>query len=97
MNTEHKHTPGPWAFTTNNDGGIDIVCEPNGQGNGWHEIALDVDSEANAKLIAAATELLALLEGLVAGLLNRGSFSAKQCVEDELQAAIDLFSQNQRK
>ena len=52
---EIKHSPAPWeiAETTR-----DILAETKGEGNGWYEIALSVNTKANAQLIAAAPELL---------------------------------------
>jgi len=67
--TEHKHTPGPWhAGEVENDddwqhanptrcGGCDIrISAPHGLYR--MQIATVYDNEANAKLIAAAPELL---------------------------------------
>lgn len=61
---EHEHTPGPWRVS---DTGIDVVCDPDarplpvvacqhvtGKDNG--------EATANARLIAAAPDMLAALE-----------------------------------
>lgn len=48
------HTPGPWVVGERNR---DILVEIS-EGAGWHEIALSVDTEANAHLIATAPYLL---------------------------------------
>ncbi len=62
MDNETKHTPGPWALHA--DHAI----------NGGHQIwgdgclVADVATDANARLIAAAPDLLAALEGCRAAL-----------------------------
>ena len=55
------HTPGPW-----------IASEPNGKGNGWRvgpawlgERAWSPETAADARLIAAAPEMLEALEKLL--------------------------------
>lgn len=64
-----KHTPGPWQFTTNMYGidnmqvyGVEDKNGPSGVANcGYGE-----GSEANARLIAAAPELLEACQAYVA-------------------------------
>lgn len=63
MNTNTKHTPGPWYYTGEyiNTATGDNICRIMGR------ITLrDGVSDANAALIAAAPELLEALKGLVA-------------------------------
>ena len=65
--TEQKHTPGPWKVTrrgimalnseTGRYGGV--VCQPNWCGFDPDDVWLDIPREANARLIAAAPDLLA--------------------------------------
>ena len=55
-----KHTPGPWKVSSS---GNDIE---NAYGAGVCALYADESSEANARLIAAAPELLEALERLVA-------------------------------
>ena len=72
MTQQAKHTPGPWrlgrGFGSKWDDAICdgpfIVARVNGEGyvNGWHP-----RSEATARLIAAAPELLAALTMAAAG------------------------------
>ena len=56
---EHKHTPGPWSINGNK---ID--------GNGYHIVSVNShrtsDGEANARLIAAAPELLEIVKSILA-------------------------------
>jgi hypothetical protein len=71
MKAETGHTPGPWRVTYSDDGGFQVGVE-------LHDGAFDVvicargswthrakESLANARLIAAAPELLAALVGLI--------------------------------
>ena len=58
--TYKSHTPGPWQ-----------ASEPNGRGNGWRAgpawLGMDAwsdETRANARLVAAAPELLAALQSL---------------------------------
>jgi hypothetical protein len=52
-----RHTPGPWGAITNASCGYTI------QGDGW--TLCEVDLLPDARLIAAAPELLEALEGLL--------------------------------
>lgn len=54
-----KHTPGPWVHEVYK-GKYDVHGEP---GTGY--VAKNIDREANARLIAAAPELLEILKVLV--------------------------------
>ena len=49
-----NHTLGPWNTTERRD----VVAEIWGEGNGQHEIALNIDTDANARLIAESPALL---------------------------------------
>jgi|LGVE01.1.fsa_nt_gb hypothetical protein len=73
----NKHTPGPWEFDKTSDnwpgdtGNEDILGSIIDRDGGWHicRIWEDVsenieESKANAQLIAAAPDMLAMLEGL---------------------------------
>lgn len=72
MNTP-KHTPGPWRTIESTDKTMRTVVGPDFPGQGYiADVNLcrtndtqDVDGEANARLIAAAPELLAQLKLLV--------------------------------
>lgn len=56
-----QHTPGPWETSSNSDGDWD-VCGPDG-GDMIADLKGCDNAEANARLIAAAPELLAALKG----------------------------------
>lgn len=58
MNTQHKHTPGPWNAHKYPDVKTWSVASDK-------SIASKIECEANATLIAAAPELLEALEALV--------------------------------
>lgn len=68
-----KHTPGPWIRDTGSGYGCDVRAESGrkvavtwGIGNGDpHRQAYRAECDANARLIAAAPELLAALEALL--------------------------------
>ena len=93
-----EHTPGPWTiresvtkperdFAIMAHGGI--IAEAFERGGRRHETRIEV--EANAKLIAAAPELLSALERLCKGHNVRGSDGPCDCVGcrvlDELRSA----------
>ena len=61
MKTKHTHTPGPWTFTpVSND--FRRVLSPNiNEGGNWH-VAMVQSTDADARLIAAAPELLEALK-----------------------------------
>jgi hypothetical protein len=75
MSMKAKHTPGPWILKEY-DGDYEICAEGNTQhdGHGWNiatvhgSISNDGDSRSNAKLIAAAPDLLSALEHALAAL-----------------------------
>jgi hypothetical protein len=66
-----KHTPGPWRVTNNPDGvyhdTMSLVVTDKGEVCGPRQIRLQApgDVEANARLIAAAPDLLAALKALL--------------------------------
>jgi hypothetical protein len=69
-----KHTPGPWATDRDPDRRFLVYCnDATGSlvartgGNGFEYVnTSDAEQEANARLIAAAPDLLAALKALVA-------------------------------
>jgi hypothetical protein len=79
MHTNDNHTPGPWKYQNGHDGRHPRRIITNG---GPAMIAIMADTEAsgslaplfNAKLIAAAPELLAALRGLLV------HFEGPQCL-----------------
>lgn len=68
MATKTQHTPGPWKrmFTFNviNAGGR-LVASCAGHQSTVNAMAVEAENEANARLIAAAPELLAALKRIV--------------------------------
>lgn len=63
-----KHTPGPWLIVRNGKAGHTYriwrnnhggKLSPKGKNEGWASVARYVTGEANARLIAAAPDLLA--------------------------------------
>ncbi|MET0529222.1 MAG: hypothetical protein ABW003_12965 [Microvirga sp.] len=70
-----QHTPGPWRAFANGGDDTDprklIICAKGGFDDDWHMIAQadygfpnDGDPEANARLIAAAPEMLEVLRAI---------------------------------
>ena len=72
MNTQSKHTPGPWRTIASTNKTMRTVVGPDFPGQGYianvnlcrTNNAQDVDGEANARLIAAAPELLEALKAV---------------------------------
>lgn len=76
------HTPGPWKYGEAK--GYLIVWDQNGWGVAEVKVSRGEDAAlANAKLIAAAPELLAALKHIVGGALSLPRFA-----EEEARAAI---------
>lgn len=70
-----KHTPGPWTNHNDEDHGSLIALEPRLESAGSAEIVAilpfgNANREANARLIAAAPDLLQLARQVVYGLGN---------------------------
>ena len=88
--SEAKHTPGPWQWTQHFDPTISIYKD------GFGQIARLYDSsagtgKANARLIAAAPDLLDALEGIIGYFDSGNSVSVSQATikasSDEIKAA----------
>lgn len=66
-----RHTPGPWQVSRNNAGAIPLHFQPpevigrNGQCCVASQMGNGPEAEANARLIAAAPELLAACEAML--------------------------------
>ena len=65
-----KHTPGPWWHDDDKEVGCIVIRAPDGDAVPWQiasmcDIGPSGNEEANARLIAAAPELLAALKELV--------------------------------
>lgn len=94
--TDSKHTPGPWVKTIDRDG--DFLISSN---SGEYDITTifqweDVPDEsiANARLIAAAPELLEALDGLIRDHDDPMSASTSKWFWDQARAAITKATGN---
>lgn len=83
--SDAKHTPGPWNYTLCDGESAWLVGPRNAEGPDYvadaHKLThgrRDEDSEANARLIAAAPELLAACESVIE---EYGGHHATGCVE----------------
>jgi hypothetical protein len=78
------HTPGPWIFSNNGHGGSAVMASN-------HRILGYNLEDANARLIAAAPDLLAAAKGLVEAYHNsihgRATFSQATKLADAIDAA----------
>src|SRR5690606_32489194 len=89
-----EHTPGPWDVVTTDyqpRGYPRAVIAYSDRPQGNHVIAPNVSSEANARLIAAAPDMLAALEHLTRGLpalLESIGYADEEGLIDEARAAI---------
>lgn len=97
-----KHTPGPWTVGTmvNNDGGVSIVSDEDRvcsvdaigdfpRGKGWkHE---DAERDANARLIAAAPDLLEALRYLVMHCKGLDRFEGNP-INEAIRAAREVLA-----
>jgi hypothetical protein len=82
---ETKHTPGPWRVDI-----ADTVKGPNGErvADAWIHEAIEV-SEANARLIAAAPDLLAACESLSDWLEYTMGAQSSVTNRNELRAQVE--------
>ena len=85
---EAKYTSGPWETSSNGEGQWD-VCGPDA-GDMIADLAGCENQEANARLIAAAPDLLAALETIAQG---PDEFEHSQDIWDELQACREVARQ----
>ena len=73
MSNQPKHTPGPWTIHKQNAYHISYVVRGGKKENqiaqcfNWQDKGFDVNSEANAQLIAAAPDLLEALKMMLEG------------------------------
>ena len=83
-----KHTPGPWIFPNYNQSNIIAPEQTNGNDDLYHVCTVSNNSKslANAKLIAAAPELLsnciATLEDLESGSLKENAETYQMAIEN---------------
>ena len=81
-----KHTPGPWRIDRNNSWPIYVSAESDGEGVAMMDGLLEL-REANARLIAAAPELLQALEWMQSLFLPSGAYQEK--FQDQLSMALE--------
>ena len=66
-----KHTPGPWEYEVTNEtpNRLDIIIQASigGKDIGWNYVIPDGEGEANARLIAAAPEMLEMIVEIYRG------------------------------
>jgi hypothetical protein len=84
-----KHTPGPWTF----DNGIEFICTDTSPYGEWAVAKVNIvraEAKANARLIAAAPELLDALKLMRDAFLDtEGSHGTlEQTATDAAEAAI---------
>ena len=78
--TQGKHTPGPWVRdcwdilgnAKGNGGGTGHVCEVSRPNEGDEKYWEDGEADANARLIAAAPDMLEALQAVVSAYENGG-------------------------
>lgn len=72
MTTQNTHTPGPWRVKIDESGFVDIYrdhCDTAGSLNNY-AVAESVQSDSDARLIAASPDLLTACESALALLSN---------------------------
>ena len=80
-----KHTPGPWVVAEHTR---DILTEPWGEGTGQHEVAMSVDSDANATLIAAAPDLLEVADAVLEWAKTPGEHGGNPYFKEFVRLAV---------
>lgn len=90
--TETKHTPGPWRIIINRHP-LDFTIAGSLPGDHYRLQVATVQglkaSEANAKLIAAAPELLAALVALFENCSMIHKYWGENCNSEQAQAAME--------
>lgn len=90
MNTS-KHTPGPWTKGTSNEGKecvwLNGLTEPF-YGMGPDHTWIDCGTEANANLVAAAPDLLAVLQELQESASYWSEYDVPLGIVDRINSAI---------
>lgn len=88
MSYETKHTPGPWIYQYTQGHGFEILL-PNGDKIGDAVTRGGGESEANARLMASAPDLLAALGGLLSSRCFRNDLTPEHHVAlDKARASI---------
>lgn len=83
------HTPGPWAVDDNgNVVGADANGTPRVLPDGWPEVVAEVYEDSDARLIAAAPDLLQALQRLLDDYRYVALGAEKEGLVEEADAAI---------
>ena len=93
----NKHTPGPWRTIESTDKTMRTVVGPDFPGQGYiadvnlcrTNDAQDVDGEANARLIAAAPELLQLVKDMREAFYVKGTRKALLAVMERSKSVME--------
>ena len=93
-----RHTPGPWDWTAFNHG-LCTVTHDKGSGieNDCELIAQGYMGEANARLIAAAPDLLNALKGVQEAFAHLKPLELGEIVEDALDAVDAVIAKAEGK
>ena len=97
MNTQAKHTPRPWRTIESTNTTMRTVVGPDFPGQGYiadvnlcrTNDAQDVDGEANARLIAAAPELLQLVKDMREAFYVKGTRKALLAVMERSKSVME--------
>ena len=95
--TNTKHTPGPWRTIESTNTTMRTVVGPDFPGQGYiadvnlcrTNDAQDVDGEANARLIAAAPELLQLVKDMREAFYVKGTRKALLAVMERSKSVME--------
>ena len=93
----NKHTPGPWRTIESTNTTMRTVVGPDFPGQGYiadvnlcrTSDAQDVDGEANARLIAAAPELLQLVKDMREAFYVKGTRKALLAVMERSKSVME--------
>ena len=97
MTNAPKHTPGPWRTIESTNKTMRTVVGPDFPGQGYiadvnlcrANDAQDVDGEANARLIAAAPELLQLVKDMREAFYVKGTRKALLAVMERSKSVME--------
>lgn len=99
-----QHTPGPWKFDRNNDGLIAFRIAGNGLiladalfKNTIEHAPQRTEAEANARLIAAAPELLEKLQELVGLICSMPGYEERDVTVEDCDAAKEAIAKAEGK
>lgn len=85
--SERKHTPGPWRLSGHSEDSPEKLSVEDGYGYFIAEVDFGLAQKANARLIAAAPELLEALESILAS-SDAGNAAILDRLTSKARAAI---------